>query len=134
MTGCGSHANHSRLHTLQADPVLRCQVAGLGAPRVFDAAGTTHGIGFGGTAPTEVDRTFPMGNADPTTVVMTIAACARTAGWDATVHYYPRQPAPTVTGLKRYQGGWQASLLVTIGRDAGAGPQVVYVQIETDPV
>jgi hypothetical protein len=130
LAACGSdQENDRRLHVLQADQFLRCRVDGAKRWKALDTAGTTHGIGFGGTSPTLVIRDLRLtGNVGRVTAQL--STCAAQAGWS--VH-------PLTTGIagfwarKRFEDRWNATLNVYVGNPA-LQPPAVEIRIETDPV
>lgn len=131
LSACGSdQENDRRLSVLQHDQFLRCRVDGAEPWTVLDTAGTTHGIGFGGTSPTLVLRDLRLtGNIDRVTAQL--SACAAQAGWP--VH-------PFTTGIagfwarKRFENRWNAILNVYVGDHIFGQRPAVEVRIETDPV
>jgi hypothetical protein len=129
--------NAERLKTLQSDGLLSCQVDRIVPLRSSDAdrLGTTHGIGFGGTSPTTVTRSFSLNGADPTTVMAAFARCAQANGWTLT-HQAAKESY--IMGIKTFSGGWQASLLVSVSvrPPPGNSPDnypVVQVRLSNNP-
>jgi hypothetical protein len=131
LSACGSdQENDRRLNVLQHDQFLRCRVDGAKPWTVLDTAGTTHGIGFGGTSPTLVLRDLRLtGNIDQVTAQL--STCAAQAGWS--VH-------PFTTGIagfwarKRFEDRWNATLNVYVGDHVFRQQPAVEIRIETDPV
>ena len=122
--------NRRRLHVLHQDQFLRCRVDGAEPWTVLDTAGTTHGIGFGGTSPTLVLRDLRLtGSIDQVTAQL--SACAAHAGWS--VH-------PLTTGIagfwarKRFEDRWNATLNVYVGDHVFRQQPAVQIRIETEPV
>jgi hypothetical protein len=129
--------NGQRLHALQSDGLLRCQVAQISPwhARDVNRAGTTHGIGFGGTAPTVVARNFYLNDADPTSAMTTFLSCAQNSGWK--VEQLPRAAGQvfSLTGTKIFPGGWMASLGIGVLMHAPCASQpIIEVYLQTDGV
>jgi len=125
------HANAQRLKTLQADGILHCNVTQI-APwhgEDVDTAGGTHGIGFGGTSPTLVAREYYMNGADTKGVLNAFAGCAQADGWQMSQTF----DNSSLQATKTFPGGWLATLLIAIEKQAPHNAQpVVEVQLETD--
>ena len=130
--------NTRRLHELQSDSLLRCHVAEITPWHAEDSneAGTTHGIGFGGTAPTAVARDYYLNSADPPSVMSTLVECAQHSGWKVSIlRGANKQDIVSVTGVKTFQGGWQATLDMGVERHAPFASQpIVQIAIQTDAV
>ena len=130
--------NTERLHELQSDSLLRCHVSQITPWHAEDSneVGTTHGIGFGGTAPTAVARDFYLNSADPPSVMSTLLACAQQSGWKMSI--LPganQQDTVSATGVKTFPGGWQATLDMGVERHAPFASQpIVQIVIQTDAV
>jgi len=78
--------NARRLKSLQADAILRCDVAKITRwnekeEMNADLAGSTHGIGFGGRTLTSVTRVFRLNDAEPASAIDAFTACAQSSGW-----------------------------------------------------
>jgi hypothetical protein len=131
LSACGSDQENDRsLNILQHDQFLRCRVHGVKPWTVLDTAGTTHGIGFGGTSPTLVLRDLRLtGNVDRVTAQL--SACGAQAGWP--VH-------PFTTGIagfwarKRFEDRWNATLNGYVGDHVFKQQPAVEIRIEADPV
>jgi hypothetical protein len=121
-------ANRERLNALKADSLLRCQVDNVKPLKSSDQVGTTHGIGFGGTGPTKVVRTFSLNGADPVDVMTTLADCARASGWQVT----QGADDSTLIGSKIFPGGWTAGLLIAVGPSPYRAD--IDIQLSTDGV
>jgi hypothetical protein len=126
VTGCGNGTNQHRLHVMQADPVLRCSVTGVTPWLTLDSAGTTHGIGFGGTSPTTVSRILHL-SASPAVVLRSYLQCALAAGWSASLQF------GAVNGTKTFERQWEASLFVGAGEHDFRGGPAVVITIDTEP-
>jgi hypothetical protein len=131
LSACGSNQENSRrLHILQQDQFLQCRVDGAKPWTVLDKAGTTDGIGFGGTSPTLVLRDLRLtGNVGRVTAQL--SRCAAQAGWP--VH-------PFTTGIagfwarKRFEDRWNAILNVYAGDHVFGQQPAAEIRIETGPV
>jgi len=127
--------NAERLKILQADGVLQCRVAKISPwheqeERNADMAGTTHGIGFGGRAPTSVTRFFSLNDADPANVIDTLTICAQSSGW-----MLAKRPYIALSGTKSFPGGWKAFLNIYIeNHPPFAREPFVQVDLRADPI
>src|SRR6266702_3792068 len=108
--------NAQHLNTLEADQLLKCQVAGVSPLPAKDdnSAGSKHGIGFGSVSPTLVARDFSLNGADPTAVMATFANCAQAAAWSVKEDPVVAGQDLTLSGVKRFPDGWTTSLLITV--------------------
>jgi hypothetical protein len=129
--------NAGRLKTLQSDGLLSCQVDRI-VPlhsRDADRRGTTYGIGFGGTSSTTVVRIFSLNGADPAAVMAAFSQCAQTNGWVLT--HQAKKELYTM-GVKAFDGGWQASVLVCVSTRPPPGTDytnypVVEIHLDNNP-
>lgn len=136
LVSCGTSrsGNTQRLNALEADGVLRCQVAGISPARgSFDRAGSA-GIGFAGQAPTLVTRGFNLAGAAPAAVMDAYVACAKTHGWQVVRDPVFRNGDLFATGTKTFPGGWTGQLLIAISQQPLAGQPEVDIQLSTDGV
>ena len=132
-----NHLNQQRLQTLQNDSILHCQVPQISAWHTEDVnvAGTTHGIGFGGTAPTSVTRDFNLNNANPISVISAFTACAQKDGWTLTQYSDFKRPEPYLEATKVFPGGWMATLGITTELNPSfTGQSIIQLDLETDGV
>ena len=129
------HLNAHRLKILQAESVLHCRVAQISPWHEqeeinADMVGTTHGIFFGGRAPTSLTRVFTLNGADPADVVNAFAACAQSSGWMLAKPSYA-----ALSGTKSFSEGWTAQLNIYLGSHAPFITQpFVQINLSTPPV
>jgi hypothetical protein len=130
LSGCTDNENRRRLGVLEGDPVRHCQLTGVQPWEEIASAGTRHGIGFGGIAPTLVGLNWHL-TGDAATVATALRTCAVAAGWAI-----DRSSAggAMFSARKTFEGKWTASLVVGVGQHAYRGKPAASVTIETDPV
>jgi hypothetical protein len=127
--------NARRLKILQSDAVFSCNVSRITPwhereERNADAAGTTHGIGFGGRSLTSVTRLFSLNGTDPPNVIDALRVCAQSSGWTLV-----KQPGAALNGTKSFPDGWTAYLKIYIGsHTAFADQPIVQVSLTADPI
>lgn len=133
LAGCGGQ-NAARLHVLRNDGLWRCPAAaGLTLDSTFQLVGSSNGIGFGGTTPTELHRLYRLDNADEGRVVAVLASCARASGWAVQERVLGADMFPTATGTKSFSGGWQASILIAARSPRQSlAASLLEIDLETD--
>lgn len=120
--------NIRRLHVLQRDPFLRCNIDGVTPWKVLDRPGTRLGIGFGGTDDTTVLRDLRR-TADASRVTAGLWDCAANAGWSLRHH---TTGTAGFWGRKTFEDRWTALLRVYVGESEQQ--PAVQIFITTAPV
>ena len=126
--------NAERLKVLETDGILRCHADNVSPwreeERNVDVAGTTHGIGWGGRAPTSVGRFFSLNGASAANALSAFTVCAQSSGWVLT-----KLPGVDLIGTKSFPGGWTALLRVFLVKHSPITDQpLIQLSLTTDPV
>jgi hypothetical protein len=125
--------NERRLRILQADSILRCAVTNIRPFREqeemdADIAGTTHGIGWGGRAPTTVTRMFTLNGGDPADVISAYTLCAQSSGW-----MLEKQRAIPLSARRSFTDGWNAYLnIYFLNRTPFTDQPVIQISLTAD--